>query len=176
MKTLQTTTKKLSGFSLVEIALALGIVGFSLAALMGLLATASNVNAESARETVMVSMTSQVMAHLRAVPFDALWDEEPRADASNSSASEGTPSDSTYYFTGEGARLDLSGAMNNPEAVYECTVIKTLDEASRTPSSGSTINQGRYNMLKLQLVYSWPISAPKENRQKHIIHASIARY
>jgi uncharacterized protein (TIGR02598 family) len=175
MKPPHISTKKRSGFSLVEIALALGIVGFSLAALLGLLATASNVNAESGRETVMVSMTSQIMTNLRAVPFDALWEAEPSADVSDSSASENEPTPSTYYFTVEGALLEKDNVVNNPDAVYVCTVNKTRDEASKTPGADE-LNPGRYNMLRLQLVYSWPINAPEANRQTHTIHASIARY
>lgn len=57
-----------SAFSLVEIALALGVAAFSLLAILGLLATGSQVNRTGIEQTAATNILTSVAADLRATP------------------------------------------------------------------------------------------------------------
>lgn len=162
------------GFSLVEVALALGIVALALLSIVGLLGSAIDTGAEAGKETALASMAGQVMVDLRGVPFDALAQASPRAAASDPAALPvlvaGTPlADSAYFFTVEGTPLAGPG----PEAHYQCVVRKAADESSKTVSD-ETINRTR-----VVLHFTWPVPAhadPLQRPGSSLFNASIARY
>jgi len=59
------------GFSLVEVTLALGVAGFCLMVIMGLLPLGLNTNQDSIEQTLAASVTSQVYSDLRLAPKGA---------------------------------------------------------------------------------------------------------
>jgi len=158
------------GFSLVEVVLALGVATVALVSVIGLLSAAVNTSEAAGHDTRLAAMSTLVLNDLRASPFDALWEKVPRAGKSNATISTGsTPPDSEYYFTNEGTLVDAAKVAGNFDVLYQCVVKKTPDPKSKSA------NGGAYNLIQLQLSFSWPVSATKRPGSK-TIYASIARY
>jgi len=163
-----TNTKQ--GFSLIEVVVSLGIVAIAVSGVLGVLSTAMTTTKDNDRETMLVSMNDQVMTDLRVVPFDALWQAVPHSAAiSTASSAQTAPEDTLYYFTNEAVLIP--GTAPTSDATYLCTVKKTPDADSQNHG----VN-GAYNLLKLQLHFSWPLSAPEANRRAAVINTSLARY
>lgn len=162
---------KARGFSLIEVVLALGVATVALVSVVGLLGVAVNTSGSAGHDTLLVAMSNEVLNDLRAAEFDALWKDVPRT-AKSVAAPTGAPADSTYYFSNEGA---LVAAANKADfaTLYQCVVKKTPDPASQLTASSP------HNLLKLQLTFTWPVSAnadPAKRPNRQIIYASIARY
>ena len=168
---MQRFSKSRSGFSLVEVVIAIGIAAFTLATIGGIFGITNQSALDSSHDTLITSMIGQVMGDLRPLPFDTLWSADPRgatpaylaslAPAATPIPPANPPSNSTYYFTSEGVLIEPSatgafsatGYTNAPvTTVYRCTVTKTPDPA--TESFGA--NAG-YNRLQLTLRFDWPI-------------------
>lgn len=92
-------------FSLIEIVLAIGIISFSLLAMFGLVSVSLQSNRASASDTDLASMSRQVLATLRNLPFSSL------------------PSATNYYFGPDGSPT------NSAAALYDCAVTLTSDAA-----------------------------------------------
>ncbi len=163
------------GFSLVEVALALGIAAFALVSILGLLNVAVGTDGDAGRDTTFASMSSHVMNELRSVPFDALWTTDPESNRDATTPS-GPPADTVFYFTSEGtpaSAADLSDSQKSLTVVYRCTVKKTPDTFTQS------VGTATYNQLKLQLVFNWPAtgtSAITDKTRTKIVYGSIARY
>lgn len=140
-------------FSLVEIALALGIVSFAIVALLGLVAVSFDSNRASDEDTLIASMARQVVVELRAIPFDELA-------AGTNSARE------TFYFDHEAHRL--AGPAN---AVYQCYPRVSPDTDFNT--QGAT-NGPKVNLCEVLMPFLRNAAPDKPAIQT--IHASIARY
>ena len=162
-----------AAFSLVEITLAIGVAAVALVSIIGLLGVSADANGAAGRDTVLVTMTTQVMNELRGAPsFEALWAEEPRTAGfvpkPNGKPSE-VPQDTSYFFTVDGRQVEADA----PEVIYECTVKKTADLPRRED------NKGPSNLLKLQLVFTSPVTAnplPDKRPNRRTVNASIARF
>ncbi len=147
-------SKSRSGFSLVEIVIAIGITAFTLAAIGGIFGVTNQSGLDSSRDTLMASMIGQVMSDLRPLPFDMLWKADPRHETQtyltsltgtpNPAPPTGTPEDSIYYFTSEGVLICADVRHEDPTlhllcrrlppaplspgtAVYRCRVKKVVD-------------------------------------------------
>jgi Tfp pilus assembly protein PilV len=68
MKTFRITQRSTAAFSLVEVTLALGVAGFCLIAILGLLPAGLNTNQNSVRQTTANGILSTIVADLRATP------------------------------------------------------------------------------------------------------------
>lgn len=169
------------GFSLVEIALALGIASVALFTVVALLGVASDANSSAGRDTTIVTMANQVLDDLRGAPsFDALWDKDPRAKGYVKKPTTTSPEiagkaeyDTTYFFTQDGIMVTDSDAATNPQVVYQCTVKKTPDLPRPDERKGPS------NSLKVQLIFKSPVMATPPTpdlRNATVIHASIARF
>lgn len=84
-------------FSLVEVALALGIAGFVLVGLIGAIPVASNVGRQSIEQTRAASIAATVFTSLRAGKFDAAFLTDNGTDTINLHTST-SPSDYQAYF------------------------------------------------------------------------------
>jgi uncharacterized protein (TIGR02598 family) len=62
------TCKRSGAFSLVEVAIALGIVGFAFVAIMGLIPIGVNTNQTSSEQTAAAGLVTGIVADLRAAP------------------------------------------------------------------------------------------------------------
>lgn len=139
-----------SGFSLVEVAVALSVAGFALIALLGLLATNYKSSASAKEQTVTAAMIQDVLADLKTEKFSTLQGE----------ASE------TRYFDADGNEQFTAGG-----AFYICTVGLTPAPVPNAPP-----NWGAHPLLAVTLTFSWPASAPVANRTTSIINASLAQF
>jgi uncharacterized protein (TIGR02598 family) len=154
-------------FSLVEVVIAMGIAAVSLVTALGLLGASLNSQDLSANDTVLVSMTEHVLSDLRNAPFDTLWDEQPGGVAPASQPMT-EPLNTRYYFSREGDLVEETDF----RAYYECVVVKTRDETTRSPKLGP------YNLLKLELSFNYPKlpANASANPNQRSLYASIARY
>ncbi len=186
-------SKSRSGFSLVEIVIAIGITAFTLAAIGGIFGVTNQSGLDSSRDTLMASMIGQVMSDLRPLPFDMLWKADPRHETQtyltsltgtpNPAPPTGTPEDSIYYFTSEGVLIfdpnkTPYSATTPPTpfpgtAVYRCRVKKVVDAS--TQSFGTA---GAYNRLQLSLKFDWPVPFGGATNGPNVLtsNESISRY
>lgn len=162
-----------AAFSLVEITLAIGVAAVALVSIIGLLGVSADANGAAGRDTVLVTMTTQVMNELRGAPsFEALWAEEPRAAGfvpKPTGRTSEVPHDTSYFFDADGRQMKAG----TRDVIYECTVRKTPDLPRRED------NKGPSNLLKLQLVFTSPVTArqpPEKRPNRRIVNASIARF
>jgi len=160
-------------FSLVEVVLALGVASIALVSVIGLMGVAVNTSGRAGHDTLLVAMTNGVLNDLRAAEFDALWKAKPREEKKPvAPAASAAPLDSIYYFSNEGAPVGVA-KKDEFSTIYQCVVKKTPDPTSQL-STGSP-----YNLVKLQLTFTWPVSAntdPAKRPNRQTIYASIARY
>ena len=183
-------------FSLVEVALSLGVIAFAVVAIMGLLAAAVNSGKASTDDTLVADMTAQIVNDLRHQYF---VDRNQGRLAGNTGVLKATDDVSaghapaavvsSVYFDVSGMRLqtgsppvDMSRtAALNAGAIYQCTVTSTADAATlsatgsdSTPSSPDP-NLQATNLLYVTLVFGWPASATNSPNTK-TVYATIARY
>ena len=136
--------KNAKGFSLVEVTLAIGIAGFALLAIFGLLPVGLSSNQASIQQTEAANIVTGIMADLRQVPnavtlaanTNTLSSVSPRYGIDAAGAG------STVY-------LDESGALKSAaaQARYKAVVQLTQPSAGqRTATYGS-------------IVISWPAAA-----------------
>ncbi len=92
------------GFSLVEIVMALGLVSFCLVALLGLFSLGIKTSKQSAEETNLAAMSSEIITELRA-----------RTSSTTIALNQ------KYYFDNQGERTNAIGAY------YECHLITQTD-------------------------------------------------
>lgn len=162
------------GFTLVEVALSLGVVAIVALSLISMLGVALDSDRVAGRDTLLASMSSQVLGRLRAVPFDALWLADPNSTP-NPPVPGGTAAvDTTWYFSDDGVLLAGTAGSVPPAAIFRCVVQKLPDELSR-----AVPGTGPYNRVVLKLQFGWPVSATAPAAKPanlQVLHASIARY
>ncbi len=174
-----------SGFSLVEIAIAIGITAFTLSALIGVFGVSSESALDSSNDTLMTPMIGQIMGDLRSLPFDVIWYANPRTDATygvkpylaslpNPTLPTGTPSATDYYFSSEGVMLPSDNTSSHADAIYHCQVTKMPDVNTESFNTGTPV----YNRLQLTLRFDWPTPPVGTGSGSNVklVYESIARY
>jgi len=158
--------KNAEGFSLVEVALALGIFAFVLTGIIGLM-LATVKTGQSAMDDMLVSdMTGDLIGTMRKQDFTGI---------------KNTPN---VYFNISGKRLntlDASGAINSMStseavaqgAIYMCVPEVEDDEDTAIKDASGKITT--VNLYKITLLFQWPAGAPNPPNKQYI-HAAIARY
>ncbi len=117
-----------SGFSLVEITLALGVAAFCLVAILGMLPVGLKTQQAGAQQTTANAIISQIVADLRAdvrlPPGKASKEATSGLGLNGHWAARATPD--TLYFTSEGKQTPNAGSVNvSPppsDAVYRATI------------------------------------------------------
>ena len=110
--------KSKSGFSLVEVALALAIAVFCLVVMMGLLPVGLTSNRASIGETAANGILNEVVSDLRAtVPTSPIGGPATSQQFGIKIPASGGTSTSTLYFTAQGATNTLANG-----AIYKLTV------------------------------------------------------
>ena len=152
-----------SGFSLVEVAVALGITGFALIAILGLLIANVQTGMGAKEETVTADMVQDVLGDLKTQKtFAALQ-------------SHLGPSAYTYYFDADGNLLSPA----NPNAVptgafYMCA---TDLKVAVPPASGVAApwpsNTPRPPLITVTMTFSWPAAHPT---QSVVLNATLAQF
>lgn len=162
------------GFTLLEVVLSLAVVAIVAVSFISMLGVALDSDRMAGRDTVLASMSSQVLSRLRAAPFDALWLADPSHTPNPPVPGTAPPADTTCFFSDDGTLVAISATEAPPDALFRCVVQKLPDDSSRMVSG-----TGRYNLLKLNLLFSWPVSGKAASTARpnlQILHASIARY
>ncbi len=139
-----------AAFSLVEVALALGVVAFAIVSIMGLMAGSLSVARESGHESAVAAIVRSVADDLRGRPFAEL------------------PLDRTEirYFHKDGSPCPQTNDVQAKEsgAVYKVTVLGTADERFNTVLSGSTTVNLIRVALRIQGNGHWPPLSSESNR------------
>lgn len=155
------------GFSLVEIVLAMGIVSFSLIAILGLLSVGLNSGKSALDESLVAAMSRQAVGNLRLQYF-----------ANNNlftSLAAGTSE--TVFFNGSGV-LVTSTATGFDSPIYQCTVTAANSTDRLGPAPKGTVTTPC--LLDLTLTFNWPLSGGKAlgtgKAYSYSLRTSIARY
>lgn len=139
-----------SGFSLVEIMVAVGIFVFAIISVLGLLAVSNQANRAASEETVVAVIFQKVQEYLACRELQDLLTNAAYRDE-----------DADFYFDIYGNELD-AGARS--QAVFQCTV--TCDTAA-----GGSANYGQA-ILRVE----YPFAAPPASRRSVIMPVGLANY
>jgi len=157
------------GFSLVEIVLAMGIISFSIIAILGLLSVGLNSSRNALDESLLAAMSRQVVGSLRQQRF-------VNNDVFTNLAAGTTAT--VCFFDANGVRLlrdgkdlDQANALA-AKAAYQCTVTGASDTERLGPSPAMQIVTPC--LLDVTLTFQWPMEAKKAN--SYSLRTSIARY
>ncbi len=137
-----------SGFSLVEVAMAVGVVAFALLAIVGLLAVGMNASRESREETRSVLLSQDMLAKVR----ESL---APNGIASVGSFQAGT---FTNYYDHEGHATNASGYFRAVATIAAIDSQIVADPAST-------------QLLGVHLTITWPQPANTATNQQVIFLA-----
>lgn len=142
--------QKGSAFSLVEVTLALGIIGFALVAILGLVPVAQNAGREAADDTKIGLIEQDAFARVRATINTTALFSTP-------------PSPLIYYYTNDGvffadnsalsAALSTANSNNSPLPNYAASVVFGASFANALPNIDN-------NYLKPVVVsIGWPLDS-----------------
>lgn len=138
-------------FSLVEVVISIGIVGFVILAILGLLSLGLQTSRESSKDTALALATQQVDAWSRSQPFSLL------------SSIAGSSSNTVFFFNAEGnlVRTESGSPVTESDgnSLYSCEV--SAHESSVSP-----------HFIQLRYRFEWPLSAPAETRKQRVVVAS----
>lgn len=154
--------EKRGGFSLAEVAIALGIVAFALTAIVGLLSATVKTTKLSMDDMLLSEMSSDLVNTLRKQDFTNI----PNNPASVFYDVSGKRINGVDATTGVISSLATATAISQG-AIYACTPTVVSDitmEANGVP-----------NLWRISLAFQWPAGAASALNQK-TIHADIARY
>jgi uncharacterized protein (TIGR02598 family) len=145
-----------SGFSLIEVTLALGVAAFCLLTLFGLLPMGLTSNQASHEETAAANITSAILADLRnAQPLEASSSPRygiPLPPSSGAAAGAAQTTGTTLYLSASG------NASENGEVVFGGTNISRYRAtvAFAPPASGQRTATG------VRILITWPAQADPE--------------
>lgn len=140
MKTYASSSR---GFSLVEITVALGIVGFCLLALFGLLPVGLNSNQISVEQTLAANLATMLTADLRATPI-AKPVEDGVSPQYKISIPASTASTQTLYFRKDGKPAGAVNANANANQDPFFRAMMTFKKDSSSPA------------MTVRLLITWP--------------------
>jgi len=150
------------GFSLVEVALSLGIVAFALAGIVALLSATLKTTKSSMDDLVVSEMAASLVNTFRKQDF-ATINSNPTNIFFDLSGRRINGVDTN---TGVINSLSTSAAVAQG-AIYECAPTVLADS--------DTIGNNRTNLWRISFKFQWPAGATGSVNQK-TIHADIARY
>ena len=134
-----------AAFSLVEVALALGVAAFGLVAIFGLLPIGFSSNQAAVQQTAATNLATEIATDLRQVPSASAITANPALSTKSPKyAIDASGTGSTVY-------LDESGTLVSTavQALYKAVVVLTQ------PTAGQRI--ATYGSI----VVSWPAAAPR---------------
>jgi Tfp pilus assembly protein PilV len=154
--------KRTFGFSLVEVSLALGVAGFCLVSIMGLLPVGLTSNQNSLEQTGASSVAAQIFGDLRATPAGANA-LSPRYQLKVPSATTTTNVSQTptiKYASADGTLTDALVNMNDsqgrPPSKYRISISFTTPPLPSGPSS-SAVPAPQATMV--DIIATWPAAA-----------------
>jgi uncharacterized protein (TIGR02598 family) len=162
-------TAPVHGFSLVEIVLAIGIISFSLIAVLGLISVGVHSGKSALDESLISAMSRQVVGSLRQQYFtnNTLF---------TGLETSGTTTLKTVYFNASGVVVD-STASGFDRPIYQCVVTAVSGTDLLGPAPKATLSIPC--LLDLTLTFNWPVTDSQTvaaNASTYHLHTSIARY
>lgn len=147
------------GFSLVEVALALGILTFALVALVGLLPAGLRSFESAIDATVQTQIAQTVATRARQAKFTELEKLNLRAD------SDETKPEADFFYDDQGREIPSTGGEVPPTWIYGAavTVRKNASTVSTALPTGGTSSIENGNLATLRVVVT-RISAPGVSR------------
>ena len=141
-----------AGFSLVEVALAVGVAGFCLVAIFGLLPVGFNSNQSAIEQTLANGILSEVTADLRATPPTPLLSATSQQFGIVIPANPVTtsPASTTLYFTGAGQFSTTFGSQSR-----ELLTITFLPNGSSSTTVPPSLKPATFVNQKV----TWPAGA-----------------
>lgn len=125
-------SRKLAAFSLVEVTLAIGVAGFCLLAVLGLLPVSARSNQAAVQQTAANNLISEIAADLRAavrLPPGQL-SKQFSLHPHNGGAWDPTPD--YLYFTNDGKPIGSNQATAPTDAVFRATITYRLPPTDTT--------------------------------------------
>ncbi|MBA3960367.1 MAG: hypothetical protein H0X40_00495 [Chthoniobacterales bacterium] len=140
------------GFSLIEVTLAIGIVGFGLIAIMGLLPVGLTSNRNAAEQAAATGILTSIASDLRATPVTT----PPGGTATSlqyqiaipASPVSATPAPITMYFAADGSFSKTSATGMR----YRARIGFLPNLPSPSPTPGTLVREATYALIKV----SWP--------------------
>ncbi len=129
-----------AGFGLVEVAISLGIVGFAILSLLGLMAAGLEAGKSSQEDTAVASIAKSVLSDVRTNDFSSLQTLK-----------------TNVYF-----RFDGAPCSGPDDGAYYAGTIESLPHAI---DPGLNMPWMASNAVRLRMVFSWPCNAAKPNEQ-----------
>ena len=137
-----------SGFSLVEVLLAIAIAAFCLLPLLGLLPIGLKTHQTANEQTHLAAMAAMVVQDLENTPFSSK--KSPRFQVTFPASSTGaTGAPQSLYFDASGSVVGTVGATPSPSAFYRVSL-------GFTPPS-----QGHREATLVRVMVTWPALADK---------------
>jgi uncharacterized protein (TIGR02598 family) len=141
------------GFSLPEVAIAIAVAGVALMAVVGLLPGLLNADRSSGINSVISSLSSQVLGQLQSEPY-----QNPQA----------SPPARNFLFSENGQLVkDLA------EAQYDCRVSFGVIPVSTGEGPEGTIANPGPNCSLVTMEFTWPVGS-RSRLNRRVIHATLA--
>ncbi len=141
-------------FSLVEVAVALGVVSFAVIALLGLLSAGMKAGKSSQQDTVLALAARYVLSDLKRQPF-------------------GAPSITSYSFDYAGVpTAPAAVALSSAPAFYTCAVQLLPQPLSYAAWDGT----GNTGVVGVQLTFTWPGQTATSGPHAEVFHTTLAGY
>ena len=134
-------------FSLVEVAMALGIASFVLISLLGLMTVSLDAGKRAYEDTTVANITQVVMSEIRTNNFTNLGSLPP-----------------DRYFSYEGTSLPTQDG-----AYYRCNIQSMAHSSADLPASARQSSAG----LRVRLLFFWP---PTNSKTNEIFETTVAKY
>lgn len=135
LKTIVRRRRVQSGFSLVEVTIAVGIVGFAFVSLLGLVPTGLNTFHQAMDRTVGSTIVQTVMGEAQQTDFDELIE-----DSTGAAITGGSGRKAVRYFDDQGAELvpETPGTLSAQERLKAIYWVNTrVMPVTSTPSASS---------------------------------------
>jgi len=150
-----------SGFSLVEVVIALGLISIVILPMVGLLSIGFTTNRESTEDANLTLCAETTLSILHADGFSSV---------STNTGYQSNDTTPDFYFDATGRLIvdanGLPATTPDSSTYYACSVTR------QTP----TLDQATTRLLYLQLKFSWPWLASAANRQNRVVIGSLAKY
>lgn len=139
--------KKRSGFSLVEVVIAMGIVSFAMVSMMGLIPVGLTTFHQAVDATVVAQIAQGVLNEAQLTPFDQLSDYSAAYDESGGRVEEGSPAE-VYRASLTHASVTDSVTTHFSSAVATTLTVKIWSKAAAREPGVYTfvlVNNGKSN-------------------------------
>jgi uncharacterized protein (TIGR02598 family) len=153
-----------SGFSLVEVVLALGIVSFSLLPMLALLPTGLESIRESANETALSAIIGKARAELNLADWSQV---SGSLTGSIKGALKGSLKDKRWFFDESGKFLPEGES--SPGAFYELG--SSVNDAQLVGGAPGFAKSAR----RVTFLVKYPMFAPPENQKTYAVALLVAR-